>query len=144
MNGKRQHPPGFKAAIALEAMRTEADPAEIAKANGIHISLVYAWRQRLIDAMAAAFRSEDATTKEKESDSRRLTRQIERLRDEREWLCRVVSVMPRRQRAELVERDGGLSISTQARLLGLHRSMVYYQSEKRAGKMDDASPSDSA
>ncbi|MCD8138923.1 MAG: hypothetical protein LUE17_03935 [Planctomycetaceae bacterium] len=143
MNGKRQHPPCFKAAVALEAMRAGAEPAGIAKANGIHISLVYAWRQRLIDAMAAAFQSDDAAAREREPDSRRLARQIERLRTERDWLCRVVSNMPRRKRANLVERDGDLSISTQARLLGLHRSMVYYQSEKRAAATG-APPPDTA
>lgn len=131
MNGKRLHPPEFKASVALEAMQAGAEPARIAAAHGIHISLVYAWRQQLTLSMADIFRPE-AGTREKQPESRKLVRTIKRLRAEQEWLRLALTTIPRRRRADMVERDGELSIAAQARLLGLHRSMVYYQSEKNS------------
>lgn len=127
MNAKRSYSAKFKAGIALEAIRAGADPAEIARENGLHLSLVYAWRQQLLSSLEKLFRVDEPSAKEKSPEVRRLSRKLERLLDEQEYLRRQVERIARRERAGLVERDNdALSISRQSRLLGLHRSMIYY------------------
>ena len=49
MSKKRnQHPPEFKAKVALASLRNEATLAELAKRFGIHQTMITRWKQSLI------------------------------------------------------------------------------------------------
>ena len=54
MAGKRrQYSAGFKAKVALEAIRGEATIAELVSKHGVHQTLISAWKRQAIDGMAA-------------------------------------------------------------------------------------------
>ena len=56
MAGKRrQYSAGFKAKVALEAIRGEATIAELVSKHGVHQTLINAWKRQAIEGMAGVF-----------------------------------------------------------------------------------------
>jgi len=56
MSKKRnQHPPEFKAKVALAAIRNEATISELAKRFGVHPTMITRWKQVLIEGAAELF-----------------------------------------------------------------------------------------
>ena len=46
---------GFKAKVALEAIRSEATIAELVSKHGVHQTLINAWKRQAIEGMAGVF-----------------------------------------------------------------------------------------
>jgi transposase len=52
---RKNHSAGFKAQVALAAIREDATIAELTAKYGIHATLIHRWKKEAIEAMAAGF-----------------------------------------------------------------------------------------
>ena len=59
---RRNHSPGFKAKVALAAMKDDKTIAEIAEQFEVHPTLVTEWRRQLLERAADVFGSGGAPT----------------------------------------------------------------------------------
>ncbi len=55
MTKRKNHLPGFKARVALEAIREEMTLAELSKKYGVHATRISTWKRAAIRNMASAF-----------------------------------------------------------------------------------------
>lgn len=87
MSSKRiKHNPEFKAKVALAALREQETVAEISRRYKVHATMIYKWRQTLLDNLPRAFDKEPAgagLTAEREAE---LLQKIGELTVERDFL----------------------------------------------------------
>ena len=90
MAGKRrQYSAGFKAKVALEAIRGEATIAELVSKHGVHQTLINAWKRQAIEGMAGLFSGKaEAAAAEREGDLEKLHAKIGQLVVERDVLAK--------------------------------------------------------
>ena len=90
MAGKRrQYSAGFKAKVALEAIRGEATIAELVSKHGVHQTLINAWKRQAIEGMAGVFSGKaEAAATEREGDLEKLHAKIGQLVVERDFLAK--------------------------------------------------------
>ena len=95
MAGKRkQHPPAFKAQVALAAVKGDKTVNELASQYGVHPTLIHAWKKQLLAGAEAIFANgakvaaADAQDREAE-----LYEQIGRLKMELEWMKKKVATL---------------------------------------------------
>lgn len=144
---KRNHNPGFKADIAMTALRGKYSVKEIAAHFNVNPSLVHAWRQLLSSAASELFAHKKSEDETDQPSVKSLDRKLDELQAEQEWMRRALAAMPLRDKRSCVETENGeISILGQARLLGLHRSGVYYKSsrEKSSSESREENPAESA
>lgn len=55
---RRNHSPGFKAKVALEAVKGEKTLAELAQAYDVHANQITQWRAQLLEGAAGVFGAE--------------------------------------------------------------------------------------
>ena len=84
---RKQHPPIFKAKVALEAVKERLTTAQIASAYRIHPTQVGVWKRQLVEAAPAAFtQAVDHAAAAQENLVAELYAKIGRLEMELEWL----------------------------------------------------------
>jgi len=92
MNRKRRtHSPGFKARIALEALKGIKPIHQIASENEIYPIQVSQWKKELQERMAELFVRKNGRAKGAEQDQRhveRLERKVAQLTVELDWLSK--------------------------------------------------------
>jgi transposase len=83
---RAKHSPGFKAKVALTAMREQESVAEISRRHKIHANIVYKWKQQLMDGATRVF---EANTGSSEVSAREaeLLQKIGELTVERDFLA---------------------------------------------------------
>jgi transposase len=84
---RRTHSAGFKAKVAVEALKEEKTMAQLASQFGVHRVQILGWKKTLQEALPGIFSGRKEKIKEdqqKEVDE--LYRQIGQLRVENEWL----------------------------------------------------------
>lgn len=87
MRGKRQrHAAGFKAKVALAAVRGDRTTAQLAAAFGVHAVQISQWKKQLVEGAAAAFESEHRHEVDHEAREAALYQQIGKLQMELDWL----------------------------------------------------------
>ena len=83
---RKRYGSGFKAKVALAAMRGQETSAELSSRYGVHGAQIGRWKRQLEEGAAAIFAGEnDRAAKESEEFKDELYKQIGRLKVELEW-----------------------------------------------------------
>jgi transposase-like protein len=69
MSKRRNHDAGFKARVALEALKGERTVSELAMAYGVHPTMVHQWKKALLEGAADLFERGGRKTAEVDDDT---------------------------------------------------------------------------
>ena len=84
---RKRYSKGFKAKVAIAALKGEKTVAELASEFGVHSTQVNQWKKQLLDSAAEVFGSGQAKQKAAhEAERDRLYQQVGKLRVELGWL----------------------------------------------------------
>jgi putative transposase len=84
---RKQYQAGFKAQVALAALREDRTVNELASKFGVHATLVHGWKKQLVAGAESIFGDgAKAASAEAEAMQGELYEQIGRLKMELEWL----------------------------------------------------------
>jgi transposase len=93
MSKKRTHyKPEFKAKVALAALRNEETVAELSARFGIHPTMIHNWKRALLDGAADIFDKGQKSRKNNKAQVEELYRHIGRLKVERDFLSKKLSL----------------------------------------------------
>ena len=85
---RRKFTAGFKAQVAIEALKERESLAELAKRFEVHPNMISKWKQEFIDRSSEIF--ETAPPEENfEAEREKLFAKIGRLEVERDWLKKI-------------------------------------------------------
>ena len=124
---RRNHAPAFKAKVALAAVKGEKTLAELAQQFDVHPNQITAWKAQLVDGAAEVFGSEPkAGLAAPAIDVKTLHAKIGELTLTNDFLSGALGKAGPSERKTMIDGDHGLSITKQAKALGISRSSVYY------------------
>lgn len=83
---RKKHAPGFKAKVAIEALRERESVREISTRFGVHSTQVNLWKGQLHDGAVAIFEHPSDKRNGRPNPEVELYEQIGRLKMELEWL----------------------------------------------------------
>ena len=84
---RARHPAGFKAQVALAAVKEDRTVSELASKFGVHATLIHGWKKQLLAGAEGIFASgARAASADTEALQAELYEQIGRLKMELEWL----------------------------------------------------------
>src|SRR6187549_1596964 len=90
---RKTHTAGFKAQVALAALKGDKTVNELAGHFGVHPTLIHGWKKQLLvgaeDVFAAGAKTDEVA--QVESEKTQLFEQIGRLKMELEWLKKKVA-----------------------------------------------------
>lgn len=69
MRKRRNHDAGFKARVALEAVKGERTVSELAAEYGVHPTMIHQWKKALLDGAADIFERGPKRTAEVDEDT---------------------------------------------------------------------------
>jgi transposase len=87
---RKKHNAGFKAKVALAAVRGDRTIAELASEFGVHPNQIYNWKKQLLDGAVGVFEGGGAAVEGVASEAQvdLLYRQIGQLKVENDFLAR--------------------------------------------------------
>jgi transposase len=87
---RKQHNAGFKAKVALAAVRGDRTIAELANEFGVHPNQIYNWKKQLLDGASSVFEGGGSAVEGTASKAQvdLLYRQIGQLKVENDFLAR--------------------------------------------------------
>lgn len=96
MNIKKNHPPAFKAKVALEALKEAETPGQLGSKFSVHPIQIGIWKKAARAAIDGAF-TQDKKAKEEEKDKelliQELYQKIGKLEIEKDFLKRKVGML---------------------------------------------------
>ncbi len=92
MPRKRQtHAAGFKAQVALAALRGDKTVNELASQHGVHPTLIHSWKKQLLGGVEDLFSNGSKAATDHEAVQAQLYEQIGRLKMELDWVKKKVA-----------------------------------------------------
>ena len=133
MTVRKKYPADFKAKIVLEILKEEKSISQISSEYGIHTTQLNRWRNQALEGLSQIFTDERKNTEALkagyEKQMQDLYAEVGRLTTQLNWLKKnLESDLTRDERKSLIEWENpDLSVKTQAELLDLNRSSLYYK-----------------
>ena len=125
---RRRFDAGFKAKVALKAIKGLRSVQEIAQQFQVHPNQVSLWKKQLLTGANQVFEDGSArATASDEPSTASLYEQIGRLKVELEWLKKKLPRTRSELRSWIDRGHASLSARRQCELLGVHRSRLYYE-----------------
>ena len=88
---RSRHAAGFKAQVALAAIKEDRTVNELASHYGVHPTLIHGWKKQLLAQAESVFANgSQSATADSEAEKAELFEQIGRLKMELEWLKKKV------------------------------------------------------
>jgi len=85
-NKRKKYSPGFKAKVALAALKNEETVSELSARFGVHPTMIHNWKRSLLDGAADVFDKGQKSRKQTGAKVDELYRQIGKLKVERDFL----------------------------------------------------------
>jgi len=85
---RRKFTSGFKAKVAIEAIRERETLAELSKRMDVHPNMISKWKKEFLDRSAELF-STQSPAEDSEAEKQRLFAKIGQLEMERDWLKKI-------------------------------------------------------
>ncbi|MBD9529980.1 IS3 family transposase [Paracoccus litorisediminis] len=129
MRKRRNHDAGFKARVALEAVKGERTVSELAAEYGVHPTMIHQWKKALLDGAADIFeRGNKKSAAEMDDETvRSLHAKIGELAVANGFFVQKAQAVDGQVRRGMIERGHpALSIGAQCRLLSISRSSFYH------------------
>ena len=89
---RKQYSPEFKAKVALAALKNEETVAQLAARYEVHPTMIHTWKRNLLDCAANIFAPGHNRDKQAEAKVDELYRHIGKLKVERDFLSRKLSL----------------------------------------------------
>jgi len=89
---RNRYSAGFKAKVALSALRNDETMAELATRFGVHPTMINAWKRSLVESAAEIFQKGHKSKRQNETQVDELYRQIGKLQVERDFLSKKLSL----------------------------------------------------
>jgi putative transposase len=130
---RKRYSPAEKAQIVLEVLQEETSLAQIAAERKVHPNQISKWKAEALQGLPNLFTNEDRAMRRLEAAHERelqeLYAEIGRLTTQLGWLKKnLASTLMRSERLALIDWDANeVSLKSQAELLSLNRSGLYYQ-----------------
>jgi transposase len=84
---RKSHAAGFKAQVALAAVKGDKTVSELASLHGVHPTMIHTWKKQLVEHAEDVFQSGvQVSSVEHEALQAQLYEQIGRLKTELDWL----------------------------------------------------------
>ncbi|WP_281020121.1 IS3 family transposase [Minwuia sp. IMCC3060] len=124
---RRNHSPAFKAKVALAALKGDRTMSELATQFDLHPNQIKQWKDQLLEGVTGVFDDTPKAAKEPQIDVKSLHAKIGQLALENDFLGgRARQGRSVAERKEMTGPDHRLSLTRQARLLGISRGSLYY------------------
>jgi putative transposase len=83
---RKVHDSGFKARVALDAVKERETVSQLAKRHDVHPTQVHEWKRRLLDQASSVFDRGNSAKKTEDFDAAELYEEIGRLKMELDWV----------------------------------------------------------
>jgi transposase-like protein len=84
---RRQHPPAFKAKVAIEAIKEDKTVTELSSQFSVHPTQIKQWKDKLAKEAQTLFNNNQADReRDREEENSRLYEQIGKLQVQNQWL----------------------------------------------------------
>lgn len=86
---------GFKARVALEAIKGEKTLAEISSQYGVHPNMITRWKQEVLEKLPGVFDKKAARREETETEEKveKLYKAVGELKMENDWLKKKLEIL---------------------------------------------------
>ena len=130
MRKRRNHDAGFKARVALEAVKGERTVSELAAEYSVHPTMTHQWKKALLDGAADIFEhgGQKPAAEVDEETVRSPHAKIGELAVANDFFVSKAQALDRQVRRDMIERNHpALSIGAQCRLLSISRPSLYHE-----------------